>query len=47
MIEDILQRNFQSGRLERKKDALGLDFFELSDKWMNPKLPISSGRTTN
>ena len=47
LIEDILQRNFQSGRLERKKDALGLDFFELSDKWMNPKLPISSGRTTN
>jgi len=49
LIEDILQRNFQSGRLERQKDALGLDFFELSDKWMNqgPKLPPSSGRTTN
>ena len=47
LIEDILQRNFQSGRLERQKDALGLDFFELSDKWMNqgPKLPPSSGRT--
>jgi hypothetical protein len=47
LIEDILQRNFQSGRLERQKDALGLDFFELSDKWMNPKLPPSSGRTTD
>lgn len=34
LIEDILQRNFQSGRLERQKDALGLDFFELSDKWL-------------
>lgn len=45
LIEDILQRNFQSGRLERQKDALGLDFFELSDKWMNQKLPPSSGRT--
>jgi len=47
LIEDILQRNFQSGRLERQKDALGLDFFELSDKWMKqgPKLPPSSGRT--
>lgn len=47
LIEDILQRNFQSGRLERQKDALGLDFYELSDKWMKqgPKLPPSSGRT--
>lgn len=47
LIEDILQRNFQSGRLERQKDALSLDFFELSDKWMKqgPKLPPSSGRT--
>ena len=45
LIEDILQRNFQSGKLERQKDALGLDFFELSDKWMNPKSPPSSGRT--
>jgi hypothetical protein len=45
LIEDILQRNFQSGKLERQKDALSLDFFELSDKWMNPKSPPSSGRT--
>jgi len=49
LIEDILQRNFQSGRLERQKDALGLDFFELSDRWLSqgPKLPPSSGRKTN
>jgi hypothetical protein len=47
LIEDILQRNFQSGQLKRQKDALGLDFFELSDKWMNqgPKLPPSSGKS--
>lgn len=37
LIEDILQRNFQSGRLKRQKDALGLDFFELSDKWLSNK----------
>ncbi|TJY34076.1 DUF4294 domain-containing protein [Pontimicrobium aquaticum] len=37
LIEDILQRNFQSGRLKRQKDALELDFFELSDKWLNDK----------
>jgi uncharacterized membrane protein YheB (UPF0754 family) len=47
LIEDILQRNFQSGQLKRQKDALGLDFFELSDKWMNQKskLPPSSGKS--
>ena len=37
LIEDILQRNFQSGRLERQKDALDLDFFELTDKWLGDK----------
>lgn len=37
LIEDILQRNFQSGRLERQKDALGLDFFELTQKWLGDK----------
>jgi len=37
LIEDILQRNFQSGRLERQKDALGLDFFELTNKWLGDK----------
>ncbi|MCB0463184.1 MAG: DUF4294 domain-containing protein [Flavobacteriaceae bacterium] len=47
LIEDILQRNFQNGQLKRQKDALGLDFFELSDKWMKqgPKLPPSSGKS--
>jgi len=35
LIEDILQRNFQNGILERQKDALGLDFYSLTDKWLN------------
>ena len=41
LIEDILQRNFQSGRLERQKDAIDLDFFELTDKW------LGDSKTTN
>ncbi len=47
LIEDILQRNFQSGRLERQKDALGLDFFELSDKWLkdDPKTTSANERS--
>jgi len=36
LIEDILQRNFQSGRLIRQESALDLDFYELSDKWLRP-----------
>lgn len=34
LIEDILQRNFQSGRLERQKSKLDIDFYELTDKWV-------------
>jgi hypothetical protein len=37
LIEDILQRNFQSGRLEEQQSALGFDFLELTQKWMNEK----------
>lgn len=37
LIEDILQRNFQSGRLERQKSALDIDFFDLTDKWVYNK----------
>ena len=44
LIEDVLQRNFQSGILERQDDALGLDFLDLTDKWFRPKQQIS---TTN
>ncbi|GAA4270485.1 DUF4294 domain-containing protein [Hyunsoonleella aestuarii] len=37
LIEDILQRNFQSGRLERQKSALDFDFYDLTDKWLYSK----------
>jgi len=33
LIEDILQRNFQSGVLERQEPALDFDFYELTNKW--------------
>ncbi|MEL0456274.1 DUF4294 domain-containing protein [Flavobacteriaceae bacterium SZ-1-7] len=34
LIEDILQRNFQSGRLEEQKPAVEFDFYELTNKWV-------------
>ncbi|TYA71648.1 DUF4294 domain-containing protein [Seonamhaeicola marinus] len=37
LIEDILQRNFQNGRLEAQESALGFDFYDLTEKWMNTK----------
>ncbi len=33
LIEDILQRSFQSGILETQPSALDFEFLELSDKW--------------
>ncbi|MEC3908572.1 DUF4294 domain-containing protein [Tamlana sp. 2201CG12-4] len=36
-IEDILQRNFQSGRLEHQKSAVEFDFYDLTDKWIHQK----------
>ena len=40
LIEDILQRNFQSGRLVRQKSAILFDFYSLTDKWRNtPEKP--------
>lgn len=36
LIEDILQRNFQSGVLERQEPAIDFDFFELTEKWLKP-----------
>ena len=33
LIEDILQRSFQSGILERQSSALDFQFLELTDKW--------------
>ncbi|MEW4922620.1 DUF4294 domain-containing protein [Algibacter sp. 2305UL17-15] len=37
LIEDILQRNFQSGRLVRQKSKLDIDFYDLTDKWIYNK----------
>lgn len=39
LIEDILQRNFQSGRLERQKSAIDFDFYDLTNKWVHQKTP--------
>ncbi|WP_341217224.1 DUF4294 domain-containing protein [uncultured Wocania sp.] len=36
LIEDILQRNFQSGRLERQKSKIEFDFYDLTNKWLKP-----------
>jgi len=33
LIEDILQRSFQSGILEKQPSVLDFEFLELSDKW--------------
>jgi Domain of unknown function (DUF4294) len=33
LIEDILQRSFQSGLLERQKPAQSIDYLELSSHW--------------
>ena len=35
LIEDILERAFQDGRLERQKPAIAFDFYDLTDKWVN------------
>lgn len=42
LVEDVLQRSFQSGRLERQKSALNLDFFELTNKWLKPSKPLAN-----
>ena len=39
LIEDILQRNFQSGALERQNSALNFDFYDLTNKWLYAKTP--------
>ena len=37
LIEDILQRAFSAGRLERQKSVLDYDYATLSNKWNTPK----------
>lgn len=39
LIEDILQRNFLSGALERQEAAKKYDFYVLTDKWLHNKKP--------
>lgn len=35
LIEDILERAFQNGQLDRQKSAFPIDYFELKAKWAN------------
>lgn len=37
LIEDILQRNFQNGLLERQDAAILFNFYDLTDKWLFSK----------
>ena len=37
LIEDILERAFQSRQLERQKPAIDFDFYDLTDKWLPSK----------
>lgn len=37
LIEDILERAFQNGQLERQNSAFPIDYFALKDKWSNKK----------
>lgn len=34
LIEDILERAFQKGQLERQKSAFPIDYFDLTNKWV-------------
>lgn len=36
LIEDILQRAFSSGKLERQESVLDYNYADLSNKWKNP-----------
>lgn len=38
LIEDILQRAFSAGQLERQETVLDYNYSELYDKWKNPTL---------
>lgn len=47
LIEDILQRNFQSGVLIRQKPAIDIDFYTLTEKWLNPTSESSDDESSN
>lgn len=38
LIEDILERAFQNGQLERQKSAFPIDYFDLTKKWVVQKV---------
>lgn len=38
LIEDILERAFQNGQLERQKSAFPIDYFDLTRKWVVHKV---------
>ena len=40
LIEDILLRAFQEGRLERQKPAFEIDYYDLTDKWITINTPL-------
>jgi len=42
LIEDILQRAFQDRRLERQKPAIDFDYYELTEKWIDPNDKIDN-----
>lgn len=39
LIEDILERAFQDGKLDRQEPAIDFDYYELTDKWIHNKTP--------
>lgn len=39
LIEDILERAFQDGKLKRQDPALDFDYYDLANKWINNKTP--------
>jgi hypothetical protein len=39
LIEDILERAFQDGKLKRQDPAIDFDYYDLKDKWINNKPP--------
>ena len=47
LIEDVLQRNFQSGRLERQKSPLNYDFYDLTEKWLKPESQTRANENSN
>lgn len=42
LIEDILLRAFQDGRLERQKPAFEIDYYALTDKWLTKDNKLKS-----